>query len=275
MTELSDIDKALVELTSGALFVANHSGGKDSQATLIKLLEFIPVSQLVVVHATLGEVEWPGALEKAREQAENAGCDFIIAEARKTLLQMVEHRFSTRPTVPSWPSSATRQCTSDLKRGPIRREVRRYAVAKGFNRIVSAMGMRAQESSNRAKLPTWQLNNECSKAGRNWFDWLPIHSFKTNEVFETIAKAGQEPHWAYSKGNERLSCVFCILGSAGDAKNGAVHRPELYQKYVQLEEKTGWTMHQSGKNRRTLPMITGLSIEQAFAENTKLKGVSA
>ncbi|MFJ7007641.1 hypothetical protein [Pseudomonas putida] len=29
-------------VASGALFVANHSGGKDSQAQLIKLLEVIP-----------------------------------------------------------------------------------------------------------------------------------------------------------------------------------------------------------------------------------------
>ncbi len=53
-------------ITSGALFVSNHSGGKDSQAMLINLLEVIPPKQIVVVHASLGAMEWPGALELAR-----------------------------------------------------------------------------------------------------------------------------------------------------------------------------------------------------------------
>ena len=46
-------------ITAGALFVSNHSGGKDSQAMLINLLEVIPPKQLVVVHASLGAMEWP------------------------------------------------------------------------------------------------------------------------------------------------------------------------------------------------------------------------
>ncbi|WP_080102105.1 hypothetical protein [Salmonella enterica] len=56
-------------IDAGALFVSNHSGGKDSQAMLIKLLDVIPARQLVVVHASLGPVEWPGALELASAQA--------------------------------------------------------------------------------------------------------------------------------------------------------------------------------------------------------------
>lgn len=56
-------------IKSGALFVSNHSGGKDSQTMLIKLLEVIPPKQIVVVHASLGAMEWPGALELAEKQA--------------------------------------------------------------------------------------------------------------------------------------------------------------------------------------------------------------
>ena len=56
-------------INRNALFVANHSGGKDSQVMLIELLKIVPREQLLVVHATLGELEWPGALELARAQA--------------------------------------------------------------------------------------------------------------------------------------------------------------------------------------------------------------
>ena len=48
----------------GALFVVNHSGGKDSQAMLIHLRQMgIPEDQMLIIHADLGEVEWEGNLD--------------------------------------------------------------------------------------------------------------------------------------------------------------------------------------------------------------------
>jgi 3'-phosphoadenosine 5'-phosphosulfate sulfotransferase (PAPS reductase)/FAD synthetase len=235
-------------IAQGALFVASHSGGKDSQAMLVKLLEIVPAAQIVVVHASLGEVEWTGALEHAEAQAIGAGLPFIVARATKGFLDMVEQRFESRPEVPSWPSASTRQCTSDLKRGPIEREVRRYAKEHGFSLVVNCMGLRAQESAARAKRVVLSQSARNSVAGRSWFDWLPIHDMTTEQVFATIAAAGQKPHPAYAAGNERLSCVFCIMASRRDLANGARNHPDLFARYVALEERTGYTMHQSRKS---------------------------
>ena len=47
----------------GALVAVNHSGGKDSQTMTILLARAVPRDQLVVVHAPLGQVEWPGTVE--------------------------------------------------------------------------------------------------------------------------------------------------------------------------------------------------------------------
>jgi DNA sulfur modification protein DndC len=250
------LSHALTEIDAGALFVVNHSGGKDSQAMFIRLLEIVPAAQLLVVHATLGEAEWPGALEHAQQQAQAAGVPFIVAEASKSFLGMVERRFQTRPEVPSWPSASTRQCTSDLKRGPITREVRRYASARGITRIVNCMGMRAQESSARAKKSAWAEHAAHGVAGRAWYDWLPIHELSLTDVLGTISDAGQALHPAYRLGNERLSCVFCVMASASDLRNGAEQNPELYARYVEMERRTGYTMHMS---RKSLPEITGVS----------------
>lgn len=238
----------------GALFVANHSGGKDSQAQLIKLLEIIPREQLIVVHASLGPMEWPGALELAQEQAAAAGLPFIVAKAGKTLLEMVERRFASRPDVPSWPSASTRQCTSDLKRGPIQREVRRYAKANGFKTIVNCLGLRAQESPGRAKRHAFSRMG-ISNSVLTWFEWLPVHEELTEAVFLTILNAGQMPHYAYGLKvidgrpvatlNDRLSCVFCLFGSKKDIRNGARHHPGLLGQYDALEKRTGYTMHMS------------------------------
>lgn len=231
-------------IDEGALFVSNHSGGKDSQAMLIHLLDFVPRSQILVVHASLGEMEWPGALELARKQAADAGVPFIVAKAEKTLLSMVMHRFSNRPEVPSWPSASTRQCTSDLKRGPIQREVRRYAKASGFKTIINCLGLRAEESPGRAKRKPYSKMS-ISNSVNTWYELLPIHDLTTDEVFALIESAGQKPHYAYSLGNDRLSCIFCIMASKSDLRNGAKHHPELLAKYNDLEKLTGYTMHMS------------------------------
>lgn len=242
VSKVSDQNTISELVAAGALFVANHSGGKDSQAQLIRLLERVPAAQLVVVHASLGEMEWPGAMELARDQAAEAGLPFIVAEATKTLLEMVERRFESRPEVPSWPSASTRQCTSDLKRGPIQREVRRYAKANGFKTIVNCLGLRAQESPGRAKRQTFSRMG-ISNSVHTWYEWLPVHNLSTAEVFGIIEDAGQKPHYAYSLGNERLSCVFCIMASKNDLVNGAANHPALLAKYDALEKRTGYTMH--------------------------------
>lgn len=242
------------EIKLNALFVINHSGGKDSQAMMIKLLEFVPKEQILVVHASLGFMEWSGALELARDQAAAAGVDFLVAKAKKTFLDMVLKRFSERPEVPSFPAPKYRQCTSDLKRDPIKREVRRYAKANGFDRIVNCVGLRAEESSNRAKQQVFRPAIENGKAGRTWYDYLPIHSLTTDEVFQSIKNAGQQPHWAY-QGNDRLSCITCIMGNSKDLTYGASKNPKVYALMCLVEKITGYAMHAS---LRTLPDLTGI-----------------
>jgi 3'-phosphoadenosine 5'-phosphosulfate sulfotransferase (PAPS reductase)/FAD synthetase len=245
MTSIQSVTDQIDSLiAAGALFVANHSGGKDSQAQLIRLLERVPASQMVVVHASLGAMEWPGAMELARDQAEAAGLPFIVATATKTLLEMVERRFEGRPEVPSWPSASTRQCTSDLKRGPIQREVRRFAKANGYKTIVNCLGLRAQESPGRAKRKEFSQMG-ISNSVHTWYEWLPVHDLSTAEIFATIEQAGQAPHYAYALGNDRLSCVFCIMASKKDLATGAANNPGLLEQYDALEKRTGYTMHMS------------------------------
>ena len=111
------------------------------------------------------------------------------------------------------------------------------------------MGLRASESPARAKKEIFKLNARLSKAGREVWEWLPIHHYTDAQVFGTIGSAGQEPFWAYKSGNKRLSCVFCIMGCDGDLRNGARQRPELYQEYLALEKEIGWTMF-NGKSLR-------------------------
>jgi 3'-phosphoadenosine 5'-phosphosulfate sulfotransferase (PAPS reductase)/FAD synthetase len=236
----------IVELAArGAIFYASHSGGKDSQAMYSVICKFVPHDQIVVVHADLGEVEWTGVQDHIRNTISH---DLNVVTATKTFFEMVAHRAATRPDVPAWPSSATRQCTSDLKRGPIHKFIRHDMKQRGATLALNCTGIRAEESPSRAKKEPLKLNVSLSKAGREVYEYMPIHHLTTKHVFWIIEQDGQEPFWAY-KGNKRLSCVFCIMGSEGDLQHGAKQRPELYAKYLEIEQQTGWTMF-NGKSLR-------------------------
>jgi hypothetical protein len=77
-------------IKAGALFALNHSGGKDSQAALLHVLRYVPQDQILLVHADLGEVEWPGAKEHI---AATAPClPLLVAIAATSFFEMVERR---------------------------------------------------------------------------------------------------------------------------------------------------------------------------------------
>ena len=243
--ELVEI-RRLIE--AGFLFVANHSGGKDSQAMYLRLAPMIPARQMIVVHAILHEVDW-GGLPEHIEQTVAAPVYYVAAA--KSLLSMAEERGM-------FPSPSYRQCTSDLKRTPIetfiRRFLREHPEYRG--RIVNCLGFRAEESPARSKLQTLTKNERNSKNGRTWYDWLPIHELTKPEVFREIEAAGQQPHWAYAAGMSRLSCVFCIMASTQDLRTAAQLKPALYRRYAALEQRLGFTLSMS---KKPLPEITGIT----------------
>ena len=240
----------------GALVACNVSGGKDSQAMTILLARTVPRDQLVVVHAPLGEVEWPGTVEHI-ESTIPAGVPLIFARVAsgKSLLERVEERGM-------FPSPRARFCTSDLKSSPIERELRRYLKAhpRFGGRIVSALGIRRDESNARSKRIPWARSDRNSRAGREWFDWLPIFDLGAAEVFRIIRDAGQSPHWVYAQGLSRCSCSFCIFGSSSAMRRAAELRPGLYKKYTEIEKRIGHTLSPSGV---PLPEITGIPPDPA------------
>lgn len=231
---------------AGAIFVVNHSGGKDSQAMTILLRRHIPAAQIVVVHADLVEVDWPGVAEHIADTCQ--GLEVVTCTAKTNFFDMVERR-------QMFPTPKYRQCTSDLKRTPIGVMVRRLCRERANNLVVQCTGERAEESSNRARAIPLRPDNELSKAGRQVLRWLPIHGLTEAEVFATIAEAGERPHWAYAAGMSRLSCCFCIMASKADLRTAAKLRPALYARYVATERRLNFTLHPS---QVPLERLTGI-----------------
>ena len=238
----------------GALFALNVSGGKNSQAMSVLVARVVPHDLIVAVHAPLGEVEWPGTIEHI-ERTIPPGVPLILAGvvSGKTLLERVEER-------DRWPGIRQRFCTSEHKTGLIERELRRYLKAhpRFEGRLVSALGLRRDESRDRARRIPWRHNERMSVAGRKVFDWLPVFHLTTQQVFRVIPDAGQAPHGIYSQGISRCSCSFCIFGSRADLRRAAKLRPDLYQRYAQLERRMGHTLSPS---RAPLTSLTGIPLE--------------
>lgn len=234
-------------IQKGAIFVCNHSGGKDSQAMYLFLRDIVPEDQLIVIHAHLPGADWEGIDDHIKSTTNSY---YEVVRAKKTFFEMVRHRGM-------WPSPQQRQCTSDLKRGPIEKAIRHYTYASGNKLIVSCEGKRAEESPARAKEQPFRFDKKNSKAGREWYTWLPIQNLKTDEVFSRIKNAGEKPHWAYSEGMTRLSCSFCIMASKADLQTAARLKPSLFEEYCELEQQIDHTllMPDKKKGRRFLPEV--------------------
>ncbi len=238
------------------IILVNSSGGKDSQTMLHQIVteadtQEYPRSQIVVAHADLGEMEWKGTRELAQTQAKTYGLRFeAMKRPQGDLLTHVEQRGM-------WPSSTTRYCTSDHKRGQVGkiitmlhrewdaqqtvidwRTLRR--VKKPFH-VLNCFGFRSQESPARAKKSVFENNKRMTTKSRVVDTWLPIHEMKEDEVWASIKASGVPHHPAYDIGMPRLSCIFCIFAPKAALILAGKHNPELLDRYVEVEAKIGHT----------------------------------
>jgi len=227
--------------------LVNTSAGKDSQAmmdVIVKEARLLDVmSKLVAVHCDLGEEEWPGTKELAAEHAAHYGLRFeVVKREGRSLLQEIEKRGK-------WPDSQTRYCTSYYKRDQALKLM--TALARTITkwgrsaRILNCYGFRAQESTRRKKLPQFQVNKRASNSMKLVEDWLPIQDWTVEQVWDRIKQAGTRHHPAYNIGMPRLSCRFCIFAPKDALIISARANPELFAKYVAVEQKIGHTFRKA------------------------------
>lgn len=230
------------DLRSFDIILINSSAGKDSQAMLDYLVELADAAgvrdRLVVVHCDLGRVEWKGTHELAEEQAQHYGIRFEVVSRAQDLLAQVEQRGK-------WPSSTARYCTSDHKCAQVYKLLTQLTTEKFTGskarpvRILNCMGLRADESTKRAKKAPYQRDESASNGKRDVWTWLPIHHWTLADVWQRIKTSGVRHHYAYDLGMPRLSCVFCIFAPPWALQVAGTHNPELLAEYVRVEEKTG------------------------------------
>lgn len=282
------IDLINKAISRGAKLYASVSGGKDSQA-MVKTLLNNNFKIEGLVHADLGSVEWPESIAQCQKLSDwfNIPLHIVTRSDGRGLLEHWRNRMEQLKGQgkPFWSSSANRYCTSDMKRDPINV----FFTSVGHNFIISCEGIRADESANRAKkkplsirkrkTSSYYYDMTVDQAIENYnpeyrltLDYCPIFNYSENDVWGTFSLTkehlitakkiynaiGKVPnfwkfHPAYVYGNERVSCMFCVLGSRNDLQTGAKHNSWLLNEMIAMENegnatfKNGWSLKELSK----------------------------
>ncbi|WP_371436207.1 phosphoadenosine phosphosulfate reductase family protein [Polaromonas sp.] len=237
-------------LASNAVCAVSISGGKDSVAAAIatwKHLDLIGhTGPRVLIHADLGVVEWKDSLPCCERLAAYLGAELIVVrrkagdmmdrwEGRWTNNVIRYNDLSCVKLILPWSTPSMRFCTSELKS-----VVLSSALKKRFpgQDIVSVSGVRRQESSSRAKMSTWSVDQRLTRKNLLGLTWNAIIDWDIEQVFQTIADAGLALHEAYTTyGASRVSCAFCIMSAARDliAAASCADNQMVYRRMVDLE----------------------------------------
>ncbi|MFJ8627425.1 MULTISPECIES: phosphoadenosine phosphosulfate reductase family protein [Kitasatospora] len=227
------------QLRNADAYVLNNSAGKDSAAMLHlwatnatdEMLE-----RTVVLHLDLGTAEWPGVPALAAQQAAAYGLPYEVRRReRGHLLDLVRERGR-------WPGPSTPFCRSYLKRDVARKFYTELTGRLGVTgrpaHIVTELGLRAAESSVRARRPAVALDRGASSGRRQVTTWLPIHQLGTDAVWKTVRASGIPPHPVYQQ-LDRLSCKLCPFAGRRSLITAARMAPDTALDYALVEDEIG------------------------------------
>jgi 3'-phosphoadenosine 5'-phosphosulfate sulfotransferase (PAPS reductase)/FAD synthetase len=203
--------------------VINFSGGKDSSAMLAYLCEKYQHIRKHVVFADTGW-EHEDAEVWGRSIVARFGLPLhIVRNPNKDFIQMVRRRGK-------FPSPSNRQCTSELKRGPIQTWIRRNITDPV---VINCMGMRSEEGPARAKKRKLSRDKTQTNSRRTIWNWLPIHDWTEKQVREYLAERNIPLHPVYRFLN-RFSCRVCIYMTKRDLTAVSLNDPVAFQRIVDI-----------------------------------------
>ncbi len=238
----------------------NLSGGKDSTRMLGFIRQKYPTVQTYAVMADTGveHTKPVSAVDWCRHLAAQFDLPLtVVRSPNKTYLEIVRRRGM-------FPSAQFRQCTSDLKRGPIQKFLRTIPERV----VINCMGMRAEESPQRARQDPWKQDTDMSKSGRTVYNWLPIFEETTEQVLAWHWQNAVPLHPMYmpeyhqdgTTGGylRRFSCRVCIFATDHDLRMIHEHDREAFDQVSALEQEMGFTM-KSGRSLVQIVSVPGTS----------------
>lgn len=260
-------------------YIVSFSGGKDSIACLLHLLELgVPRERIELWHmlvdgrTTEHFMDWPITEAYCDAVAAHFGLPLRYAWKEGGFLREMSRQDT--PTAPihferpdgtvgiiggngpkgtrmKFPQVSAdlrvRWCSAYLKVDVCTRAINNQERFHNA-RTVIVTGERGEESSNRSRYAIHEpdrTDRRNGKARRHVDHWRPVRDWPEVEVWDIMQRWNIRPHPAYQLGWSRVSCATCIFGNADQWASAAHVLPEQVHKVCEVEASTGLTIQRS------------------------------
>lgn len=232
--------------------LVSFSGGKDSQACLIRACEDFGASCITAVFCDTG---WEHELTYKHVQHVTSALGVKLVVLKSSRYQMQSLCKESK-----WfPDSMHRMCTVQLKIIPMID----YVLTIDDN-VVIIQGIRAAESQSRSRMScsanyfAEYLTDESAKKRlyrkidvKEWCSKhtatveRPMFGASAQDVIDYILEHGQQPNPLYRRGFSRVGCFPCIFARLSDIK-AMRHYPDYVQKVIELEKEVNDIRQEKG-----------------------------
>lgn len=266
-----------IDLHSYDKYIVSFSGGKDSTACFLHLLDQgIPIDKIELWHQDIdGNTEtffdWEITPDYCRKFAEAFGVKIYFQwKDGGFKREMLRNNSLTAPTTFELPDRSfltvggtrgklsTRmkfpQVAADLKvrwcSSYLKIDVCSTAIInqKRFqnSRTLIISGERGEESPQRAKYKIFEPDRADLRNGKTFTRhvdrWRPIRDWKEKEVWKIIERYRVRVHPCYYLGFGRCSCKFCIFGNNNQFASANLISPDISTRIIEYEIEFGCTI---------------------------------
>ncbi len=218
--------------------VANVSGGKDSTAMILHLMELN-----LNFEAVFCDTGWEH--EQTYEYLDYLE-KFVLKQPIKRLRNEKYFKTDTRGGYEElvlnkifFPSNVIRTCTLELKVAP-QLEYMDEVRAKYKKKPISAVGIRKEESQARSKLGPFEEKDESTI-------WRPLIDWTVEDVIAIHKRFGVAPNPLYTRGFSRVGCFPCIFARKSEIKHAFQESPERFERIRQLETEVKELAKEKGR----------------------------
>jgi 3'-phosphoadenosine 5'-phosphosulfate sulfotransferase (PAPS reductase)/FAD synthetase len=263
-----------MELTDYDHFIIYFSGGKDSTACFLHLLELgVPRDKIELWHHDVDGgrpfMDWPITPDYCRKFADAFGVPLYMSYKEGGFHR--EMNRENEPTAPIWfqdenwqwhvtggkgkPNTRkkfpqvsadlnVRWCSAYLKIDVGAAALRNQSRFKN-KKVLTISGERAEESKARAGYNEFEVDRADLRNGkkpRHVDRWRPIKEWTKWDVWDKMKEYGVNPHPAYWLGYGRVSCKKCIFGGKNEFATARDIDPEGFDELVEHENEFGVTL---------------------------------
>lgn len=283
-------------------YIVSFSGGKDSTALLLYLLDNdVPRERIELWHQEidgrgrtlfdwevtpdycrkLGEAfgipvyfQWKaGGFEREMLREDSLTAPVCYELPDRSIIQIggTRGKPSTRRRFPQpSPDLRTRWCSAYLKIDVCATALRHDERFQNIRTLVLS-GERGEESKQRASYAILEPDKADLRKGRipRYIDrFRPLRDWKEQKIWDLLEKYRVRPHPCYFMGFGRCSCKFCVFGNCHQFASAACVSKMQFETLIRFEKDFGYTM------KRDTDLVTlirkGMPYESITRELAKL-----